>query len=188
MKRKVIAMMMGLTLALAVTACGGSDTEADTADTAVEETVDDAEETDDAEVVDEAAEDDASEADAEDVGPLYSIEAAVAPDVAGTTWHFVGAMLDGEELDEETATGVLDQNYGGTLDMVFDEDGNATMEQGGGNLEGTYEYVDEYTLLVTLDNSGSDLNYACAFAEDEDGVTMVLMNDDTGYNGIYFMQ
>ena len=58
----------------------------------------------------------------------------------------------------------------------------------GGNLTGTYEYVDEYTLLVSLDNSGSDLNYACAFAEDEDGVTMVLMNDDTGYNGIYFMQ
>lgn len=62
------------------------------------------------------------------------------------------------------------------------------MEQGGGNLTGTYEYVDEYTLLVSLDNSGSTLNYACAFAEDEDGVTMVLMNDDTGYNGIYFMQ
>ena len=185
MKRKVIAMMMGLTLALAVTACGGSDTEADTADTAVEETVDEA---DDAEVVDEAADEETTEEADEDLGPLYSIEAAVAPDVAGTTWHFVGAMLDGEELDAETATGVLEQNYGGTLDMVFDEDGNATMEQGGGNLEGTYEYVDEYTLLVTLDNSGSDLNYACAFAEDEDGVTMVLMNDDTGYNGIYFMQ
>ena len=160
MKRKVLAMMMSLTLAMAVTACGGSDTETDAADTAVEETVDDTAEADEAE----------------------------AEDVAGTTWHFVGAMLDGEELDAETATGVLDQNYGGTLDMVFDEDGNATMEQGGGNLEGTYEYVDEYTLLVTLDNSGSDLNYACAFAEDEDGVTMVLMNDDTGYNGIYFMQ
>ena len=96
--------------------------------------------------------------------------------------------IAGERLDAETATGVLDQNYGGTLDMVFDEDGNATMEQGGGNLTGTYEYVDEYTLLVSLDNSGSTLNYACAFAEDEDGVTMVLMNDDTGYNGIYFMQ
>ena len=170
MKRKVLAMMMSLTLAMAVTACGGSDTETDAADTAVEETVDDTAEAD------------------EDLGPLYSIEAAVAPDVAGTTWHFVGAMLDGEELDAETATGVLDQNYGGTLDMVFDEDGNATMEQGGGNLTGTYEYVDEYTLLVSLDNSGSTLNYACAFAEDEDGVTMVLMNDDTGYNGIYFMQ
>ncbi len=25
------------------------------------------------------------------------------PDVAGTTWHFVGAMLDGEELDAETS-------------------------------------------------------------------------------------
>ena len=167
MKRKVLAMMMSLTLAMAVTACGGSDTETDAADTAVEETVDDTAEAD--------------EAEAEDV-------AAEAPDVAGTTWHFVGAMLDGEELDAETATGVLDQNYGGTLDMVFDEDGNATMEQGGGNLTGTYEYVDEYTLLVSLDNSGSTLNYACAFAEDEDGVTMVLMNDDTGYNGIYFMQ
>ena len=181
MKRKVLAMMMSLTLAMAVTACGGSDTETDAADTAVEETVDDTAEADEAEAEDVEAEDveaeDATEETEEDLGPLYSIEAAVAPDVAGTTWHFV-----------ETATGVLDQNYGGTLDMVFDEDGNATMEQGGGNLEGTYEYVDEYTLLVTLDNSGSDLNYACAFAEDEDGVTMVPMNDDTGYNGIYFMQ
>lgn len=188
MKRKVLAMMMSLTLALAVTACGGSDTETDAADTAVEETVDETAEADDAEVVDEAADEETTEAADEDLGPLYSIEAAVAPDVAGTTWHFVGAMLDGEELDAETATGVLDQNYAGTLDMVFDEDGNATMEQGGGNLTGTYEYVDEYTLLVSLDNSGSTLNYACAFAEDEDGVTMVLMNDDTGYNGIYFMQ
>lgn len=187
MKRKVLAMMMSLTLAMAVTACGGSDTETDAADTAVEETVDDTAEADEAEAEDVAAED-ATEETEEDLGPLYSIEAAVAPDVAGTTWHFVGAMLDGEELDAETATGVLDQNYGGTLDMVFDEDGNATMEQGGGNLTGTYEYVDEYTLLVSLDNSGSTLNYACALAEDEDGVTMVLMNDDTGYNGIYFMQ
>ena len=182
MKRKVLAMMMSLTLAMAVTACGGSDTETDAADTAVEETVDDTAEADD------VAAEDATEETEEDLGPLYSIEAAVAPDVAGTTWHFVGAMLDGEELDAETATGVLDQNYGGTLDMVFDEDGNATMEQGGGNLTGTAEYVDEYTLLVSLANSGSTLNYACAFAEDEDGVTMVLMNDDTGYNGIYFMQ
>ena len=115
--------MMSLTLALAVTACGGSDTETDTADTAVEETVDDTAEANEAEAEDVAAED-ATEESEEDLGPLYSIEAAVAPDVAGTTWHFVGAMLDGEELDAETATGVLDQNYGGTLDMVFDEDGN----------------------------------------------------------------
>ena len=134
MKRKVLAMMMSLTLAMAVTACGGSDTETDAADTAVEETVDDTAEADEAEAEDVAAED-ATEETEEDLGPLYSIEAAVAPDVAGTTWHFVGAMLDGEELDAETATGVLDQNYGGTLDMVFDEDGNATMEQGGGNLD-----------------------------------------------------
>ena len=41
MKRKVLAMMMSLTLAMAVTACGGSDTETDAEDTAVEETVDD---------------------------------------------------------------------------------------------------------------------------------------------------
>ena len=156
MKRKVLAMMMSLTLAMAVTACGGSDTETDAADTAVEETVDDTAEADEAEAEDVAAEDATEEAE-EDLGPLYSIEAAVAPDVAGTTWHFVGAMLDGEELDAETATGVLDQNYGGTLDMVFDEDGNATMEQGGGNLTGTYEYVDEYTLsLIHIFYSGSD--------------------------------
>lgn len=89
MKRKVLAMMMSLTLAMAVTACGGSDTETDAADTAVEETVDDTAEADEAEAEDVAAED-ATEETEEDLGPLYSIEAAVAPDVAGTTWHFVG--------------------------------------------------------------------------------------------------
>ena len=41
--------MMSLTLAMAVTACGGSDTETDAADTAVEETVDDTAEADEAE-------------------------------------------------------------------------------------------------------------------------------------------
>ena len=176
---------MGLTLAMAVTACGGSDTEADTADAAVEETVDEA---DDAEVVDEAADEDTTEEADEDLGPLYSIEAAVAPDVAGTTWHFVGAMLDGEELDAETATGVLEQNYGGTLDMVFDEDGNATMEQGGGSMTGTYEYADANTVLINLDNSGSEINYAAGFAENGDDLVMVLMIDDRGYDGIYFVQ
>ena len=78
MKRKVLAMMMSLTLAMAVTACGGSDTETDAADTAVEETVDDTAEADEAETEDVAAEDTSEEAD-EDLGPLYSIEAAVAP-------------------------------------------------------------------------------------------------------------
>ena len=187
MKRKVLAMMMSLTLAMAVTACGGSDTETDAADTAVEETVDDTAEADEAEAEDVAAEDTSEEAD-EDLGPLYSIEAAVAPDVAGTTWHFVGAMLSGEELDAETATGVLDQNYGGTLDMVFDEDGNATMEQGGGSLTGTYEYADSYTVLINLDNNGSELNYAAGFAENGDDLIMILMTDDKGYDGIYFVQ
>ena len=57
MKRKVFAMMMSLTLAMAVTACGGSDTETDAADTAVEETVDDTAEADEAEAEDVAAED-----------------------------------------------------------------------------------------------------------------------------------
>ena len=191
MKRKTLALMLSLTLALSMTACGGSDSsdaadtetaveaEEETEEVAEEETADEAEETADAaEEADEAN---------EDLGPLYSIPAIEAPEVAGTTWAFVGAMLDGEELDEETCNGVLEQNYGGTLEMAFDEDGGAQMIQGGGTLEGTYSYVDESTILVVLDNNGSELQYACAFA-DVDGVTMVLMNDDTGYNGLYFMQ
>ena len=191
MKRKTLALMLSLTLALSMTACGGSDSsdaadtetavevEEDTEDAAEEETADEADDTEDAaEEADEAN---------EDLGPLYSIPAIEAPEVAGTTWAFVGAMLDGEELDEETCNGVLEQNYGGTLEMAFDEDGGVQMIQGGGTLEGTYSYVDESTILVVLDNNGSELQYACAFA-DVDGVTMVLMNDDTGYNGIYFMQ
>ena len=70
MKRKVLAMMMSLTLAMAVTACGGSDTETDAADTAVEETVDDTAEADEAEAEDVAAEDATEEAE-EDLVVLY---------------------------------------------------------------------------------------------------------------------
>ena len=56
-----------------------------------------------------------------------------------------GAMLDGEELDAETATGVLDQNYGRNLDMVFDEGWQCNHGAGRETPLGTYEYVDEYT-------------------------------------------
>lgn len=187
MKRKVIAVMMSLTLAMAVTACGGADTETDTAADAAD-TADSADAADEADTTDETETDAADAEDTEDVGPLYSIEAAAAPEVAGTTWHFVGAMIDGEELDADTAQGVLDTNYSGTLDLVFNEDGSASMVQGGGSIEGTYEYVDDNTVLVTLDNNGSELRYACGFVEDEDGTTMVAMTDDRGYDGIYFMQ
>ena len=185
MKRKVLALMLSLTMVLSMTACGGSDS-ADAAETEAVETDATEEETEDVaeeEPVDETEADEANE----DLGPLYSIPAVEAPDVAGTTWAFVGAMLDGEELDEETCNGVLEQNYGGTLEMAFDEDGTAQMIQGGGSLEGTYTYVDESTILIVLDNNGTELQYACGFA-DVDGITMVMMNDDTGYNGIYFMQ
>lgn len=188
MKRKVLALMLSLTMVLSMTACGGSDSE-DAAETEAVETDATEEETEDVaeeEQVDETAAEEADEAN-EDLGPLYSIPAVEAPDVAGTTWAFVGAMLDGEELDEETCNGVLEQNYGGTLEMAFDEDGTAQMIQGGGSLEGTYTYVDESTILIVLDNNGTELQYACGFA-DVDGITMVMMNDDTGYNGIYFMQ
>ncbi len=85
MKRKVLAMMMSLTLAMAVTACGGSDTETDAADTAVEETVDDTAEADEAEAEDVAAGMQLKKQ--KRILDRCIIEAAVAPDVAGTTWH-----------------------------------------------------------------------------------------------------
>ena len=110
------------------------------------------------------------------------VEFTVSKEKTDDKVTMIDKIVDMSKID------VAGEEVPGAKIQVFDEDGNATMEQGGGNLTGTYEYVDEYTLLVSLDNSGSTLNYACAFAEDEDGVTMVLMNDDTGYNGIYFMQ
>ena len=189
MKKKLVGLMLSGMLVLSLAACGGEDTTADsTAAAQVEvsapsDTV--------AEATDSATSDTAAEAtdseSADSSGILYGLTMEEIPDLADTTWDFAGGMINGTEMTEDEYNTALSSTYGGQLSFVFDGNGNVQMVQGGGSLDGTYEVRDDGLVAVVFDNNGSNLIYACFFT-DMDGLTMIALSDDTGDNGVYFVQ
>ena len=115
-------------------------------------------------------------------GPLLQVAVMEIPDLSGTEWNFAGGMIDGVEMEEEDLNATL-ETYGGTLQLVFGEDGAVTMVQGGGNAEGTYD-----TIKMTLDFGGTEVTYAGFLSEVGDTVTLIAMSDMNGYDGLYFVQ
>ena len=87
------------------------------------------------------------------------------------------------EMDESLAA------YGGTLQFTVDAAGGAKMIQGGGTLNGTYQYLDDGSVGVIFDYNGEELRYACIFTwTDEGELLMVAISDAEGADGIYFVQ
>ena len=61
--------------------------------------------------------------------------------------------------------------------------------QGGGTLNGTYQYLDDGSVGVIFDYNGEELRYACIFTwTDEGELLMVAISDVEGADGIYFVQ
>lgn len=192
--RKFLAVLLSLMLVMSMTACGGEE--------AVEEVVEEVE-VEEVEVMEEeAAEEEVAEEEpmeevveeeiveeevAEEYATsLFDLPMAETPNLPGTTWSIAGAMFDGVELEAEQLENEVLPLYGGKLDFVFSEEG-ASLVQGNGTLEGTCQYMEEGA-MVTIEHEGQELKYACVFA-DIDGLTvMIALTDDTGYNGIYFVQ
>lgn len=173
MKKKLVSLMLSGMLVLSLAACGGEDAAADsTATTQVEASV---------------TTDTVAEATDDSEGVLYELPMVEIPDLADTTWDFAGGMIDGTEMTEDEFNTALSSTYGGQLSFVFDGNGNAQMVQGGGSLNGTYEVRDDGLVAVVFDNNGSNLIYACFFT-DMDGLTMIALSDDTGDNGVYFVE
>ena len=78
----------------------------------------------------------------EEENSLWELPQADTPDMSNTVWSFAGGYIDGgemtqAEMDESLAA------YGGTLQFTFDAAGGAKMIQGGGTLNGTYQYLDD---------------------------------------------
>lgn len=76
----------------------------------------------------------------EEENSLWELPQADTPDMSNTVWSFAGGYIDGgemtqAEMDESLAA------YGGTLQFTFDAAGGAKMIQGGGTLNGTYQYL-----------------------------------------------
>lgn len=93
-------------------------------------------------------------------------------------------------LEEENSLWELPQ--ADTPDMsntVWSFAGGAKMIQGGGTLNGTYQYLDDGSVGVIFDYNGVELRYACIFTwTDEDELLMVAISDAEGADGIYFVQ
>ena len=118
---------------------------------------------------------------------LWDAVTVETPEMADTIWNFSGACIDGNELNLEEVTETLNL-YGGTLQFAFGSDGTAQMIQGGGTLDGTYDYLEDGSVCVTFDNNGTELPCACIFV-DLDGLTMIAIPaDESGMNGVYFVQ
>ncbi len=163
--KKTMAFAMVMAMGMAFAGCGGEE----------------------AEVVEEPAE--TTEVETEEVtgASVYDMPLTEAPDVSDTAWVFSGGLLDGVEMEQSDLDETLEM-YGGTLQFVFNADGTAQMVQGGGTLDGAYEYLENECMQVVFDYNGSELKYVCVFA-DLDGLTVLMaMPDATGTNALYFVQ
>ena len=164
MKKKILAIMLSSMLAFSFTACGNTEETADGTVTNAE-----------------------ADVDVADTGTDVETDVAET-DAAGTTWSFCGGNIGGVQMTQDDYDAALEQ-YGGKLEIVFSDDGSTVqMVQGGGTLDGVCEYhYEDEGVRLTFDNNGTDLVYACVFA-DFDGLTMVALSDTSGYNAVYFVQ
>lgn len=169
--KKLLAMMLAMMMVFSLAACGDEETDGST-DSAVEGTVD--------------ATDDGS-TDAEGGLNLWDLAENDVPDLSDTTWSFTGGCLHGVEMSQEKTEESL-KACGGILEFVFDADGGVVMNQGGASLPGTYEYLDDGTVSMVLDNNGTEVPYICIFADLNGTQIMIAMSDDTGANGLYLVQ
>ena len=204
MKKKCIALVLSGMMVCSLTACGGSGSAAESSASAQAETsaaVDDGEE--EAEVEEETEVEEEAEVEETEVMEVET-EAEVSDDlqaflqqlsllgptedIIGTGWTFSGGMVDGAEMEQEDADAALEL-YNGSLEIVFDDEQNISMVQGGGTLEGVYGLMsDGYVLEIVFDNGGSELKYAGVFAEVDGTVALMLFPDATGQNAMYFTQ
>ena len=192
MKKKTFACAMGLVLMMSLAACGEEEVVVSNDDTEVTQEVQTQEAVAETQVetqaetqVETTAEAGTDEAEG---GPLLQMDILEIPDMSGTEWNLAGGMIDGVEMEEEDLNASLEA-YGGNLQFAFGDDGVVTMVQGGGQVEGTYEYVNENTALkMSFNVDGSDLVYAVFLTEVGDDLTLIAMPDAEGYNGLYFIQ
>lgn len=177
--KRILAFVLAMLMLLALTACGS------------DETGDEGENSDVPPV--ENNENTGSESgntsldDIPDNSLFKLLEFTTVPDgLVGSSWEFAGGYVNGVQLTDEDYQKALEQ-YNGQLEIVFDDESNITMVQGGGSLSGSYAVVEDNTLNITFDNNGSALKYAGVFSTmDNDTCIMVLLSDSTGLNGLYF--
>lgn len=107
-----------------------------------------------------------------------------APELAGTTWTFIGGYVQGKQMTEDQTNEVLSQ-LDNEYAFYFDENGAVSLTEGTDTVTaGTYTISEDGMLAsISMDN---DIKYAGSFIEQDDGPVMVALLDGTGMNALYF--
>lgn len=104
------------------------------------------------------------------------------PELADTSWSFIGGCVDGKMMTEDEVAAALSQ-----LDdyymFYFNDESTVTLYEGADTATtGTYSAANETTVKIEV----GGVTYAAVFAEGEYGPVMVALLNSTGTNALIF--
>lgn len=161
--KKLLAILLAAIMMLALAACGDEPAPTPTPDP------------DPVDTPNEGGE------DAQSVLTMYTFM-DTAPELADTSWSFIGGCVDGVMMTEDQVAAALSQ-----LDdyymFYFNDESTVTLYEGADTATtGTYSAANEATVKIEV----GGVTYAAVFAEGENGPVMVALLNSTGTNALVF--
>lgn len=162
MNKKLLAILLAAVMLLALAACGDEPAPTPDPDLPPVETPDGGNEP-------------------QSVLTMFTFMDAV-PELADTSWSFIGGCVDGKMMTEDQVAATLSQ-----LDdyymFYFNDETTVTLYEGADTATtGTYSAANETTVKIEV----GGVTYAAVFAEGENGPIMVALLNSTGTNALIF--
>ena len=162
MNKKLLAILLAAVMLLALAACGDEPAPTPDPDPNPVETPD-------------------GDKEPQSVLTMYTFMDA-APELADTSWSFIGGCVDGVMMTEDQVAATLSQ-----LDdyymFYFNDESTVTLYEGADTATtGTYSAANETTVKIEV----GGVTYAAVFAEGENGPIMVALLNSTGTNALIF--
>lgn len=160
--KKLLALLLAAVMMLALVACGDEPAPTPDPDPAPVNTPD-------------------GDKEPQSVLTMYTFMDA-APELADTSWSFIGGCVDGVMMTEDQVAATLSQ-----LDdyymFYFNDESTVTLYEGADTATtGTYSAANETTVKIEV----GGVTYAAVFAEGEYGPVMVALLNSTGTNALIF--
>lgn len=160
--KKLLALLLAAVMMLALVACGDDPAPTPDPDPAPVNTPD-------------------GDKEPQSVLTMYTFMDA-APELADTSWSFIGGCVDGVMMTEDQVAATLSQ-----LDdyymFYFNDESAVTLYEGADTATtGTYSAANETTVKIEV----GGVTYAAVFAEGEYGPVMVALLNSTGTNALIF--
>lgn len=160
--KKLLALLLAAVMMLALVACGDDPAPTPDPDPAPVNTPD-------------------GDKEPQSVLTMYTFMDA-APELADTSWSFIGGCVDGVMMTEDQVAATLSQ-----LDdyymFYFNDESTVTLYEGADTATtGTYSAANETTVKIEV----GGVTYAAVFAEGEYGPIMVAMLNSSGTNALIF--